>query len=146
MENKRSRVFIVDDYAPMRQSLRKLLDMEPDFEVCGEAADVDQACQGILAAKPDVAIVDLVLGPDNGLDLLARLSEKSLPLPILILTMLPEALNVETVLNHQARGYIMKSESPDQILVALREVVKGNLYLSPEMAQKLSAKGYFRHD
>jgi DNA-binding NarL/FixJ family response regulator len=64
----------------------------------------------------------------------------------MVLSMLPETLNAETVLNHGARGYIMKSESPDQILDALRKVANGQLYLSPIVTDQLTQKGYFRHE
>ena len=146
METKRAKVFIVDDYPPMRQSLRKLLDLENDFQVCGEAGDIEQAYDGILATQPDVAVVDLILGRQTGLELLKRLDGLLKKLPVLVLTMLPESLNAETVLNTGARGYIMKSESPDQILTALRQVVNGRFYLSPVMTQQLTKKGYFNHE
>jgi DNA-binding NarL/FixJ family response regulator len=141
METKKAKVFIVDDYLPMRQSLRKLLEMETDLQVCGEATDVEAAYQGIQTTQPDVAIVDLILGSQTGLELLKKLNGQLQILPVLILSMLPEALNAETVLNKGARGYIMKSESPDHILAALRQVLKGEIYLSPEMALKLNPRG-----
>lgn len=134
---KKARVFIVDDFAPMRDSLRKLLALEPDLEVCGEASNVTAAYEGIQLSHPDVAIVDLVLGPETGIELLRRLNHHVQTLPVLILSMLPERLNASTVLDHGARGYIMKSESPDHILDALRRVLHGEIYLSPEMSQKI---------
>ena len=147
METKRAKIFIVDDYLPMRQSLRKLLDLENDFAVCGEAGDVEQAYAGILASEPDVVVVDLVLGQQMGVELLNRLgSDRLAHLPILVLSMLPESLNAQTMLDKGARGYIMKSESPDQILTALRRVLNGQLYLSPEVTLQLTEKGYFRHE
>jgi DNA-binding NarL/FixJ family response regulator len=76
-----------------------------------------------------VAIVDLILGQETGLELLKRLGARLQALPVLILTMLPENLNAATALELGARGYIMKSESPDKILEALRQVLKGNVYL-----------------
>jgi DNA-binding NarL/FixJ family response regulator len=137
-----TKVFIVDDYLPMRQSLRKMLELETDLHVCGEAQDVEAAYQGIQMTEPDVVIVDLILGTQTGLELLRRLNGQLQTLPVLILSMLPETLNAETVLNKGARGYIMKSESPDQILAALRRVLKGEIYLSPEMTSKLTARGH----
>jgi len=137
METKKIKVFLIDDYPRMRQSLRKLLDLEKDLEVCGEAGDVDTAYQGIQTTHPDVVIADLVLGRETGLDLLKRLEGSLTQLPVLVLSMLPEILNAEMVLDAGALGYIMKSESPDQILIAMRHVLKGEIYLSPAMALKL---------
>ncbi len=122
------------------------MDLETDMEVCGEAGDVESAYQGIQSTHPDIAIVDLILGPETGLELLRKLNGQLQSLPVLVLSMLPENLNAETVLNTGARGYIMKSESPDQILTALRCVLKGQTYLSPEMAQKLHPKGAGSHE
>ncbi len=141
METKKAKVFIVDDYLPMRESLKKLLDLETDLEVCGEASDVETAYRGIQTTHPDIALVDLVLGQETGTELLKRLNGQLQILPVLVLSMLPETLNAATVLEQGARGYIMKSESPDHILAALRHVLAGEIYLSPEMALKLNIRG-----
>lgn len=141
MEAKKIKIFIVDDYRPMRESLKKLIDLEIDLDVCGEAGDVDKAYEEIQATQPDVVIIDLVLGRETGLELLQRLDRQLQILPVLVLSMLPESLNAETVLNMGARGYVMKSESPDQILIALRRVLDGEIYLSPAMALKLHKAG-----
>lgn len=146
MEQKQANVFVVDDYAPMRQSLRKLFELEQDFQLCGEAADVDGGYEGIVAHKPDVVIVDLILGQQSGIELLKRMDGMLKKVPVLILSMLPEALNAETVLALGARGYIMKTESPDQILTAIRQVLNGDVYLSPAMALKLQTKRRNTHE
>src|ERR1019366_9512595 len=143
MGPRKARDFLVDDYAPMRQSLRKLLEIEPEFEVCGEAATLDEGCEGILAAHPDVAIVDLVLARQTGLDLLNRLKDEAgkMKIPVLILSMHPEELYAELLLQRGARGYIMKTESSDQILAAIRKVLDGQIYLSAQMEKQLLKKG-----
>lgn len=138
---KKGRVFIVDDYSPMRDSLRKLLALEPDLEVCGEAGSVNAAYQAIQSSQPDITILDLVLGRETGFELLKRLQGKLPHLPVLVLSMLPESLNAANALELGARGYIMKSESPDLILAALRRVLSGEIYLSPVMAQTLLKPG-----
>lgn len=142
MESKKTKVFLVDDYSPMRESLRKMLDLEKDLEVCGEAGTVEEAYNGICALKPEVAIVDLVLGSETGLELLKRLNGLLPHLPVLVLSLLPESLNAENALKQGARGYIMKSESADQILFALREVIKGRTYVSPAIALQLTKRGH----
>lgn len=134
-------MFIVDDYSPMRDSLRKLLALEPDLEVCGEAGSVNAAYQAIQSSQPDITILDLVLGRETGFELLKRLQGKLPHLPVLVLSMLPESLNAANALELGARGYIMKSESPDLILAALRRVLSGEIYLSPVMAQTLLKPG-----
>lgn len=142
MTTPRARVFIADDYLQMRESLRKLLEYEDDFEVCGEAADADAALKGILETRPDIAIVDLVMGKSSGVDLLERLHGAVHQIPVLILTMLPERLNAEFLLEKGAKGYLMKTESADQILNALRQVLRGKIYLSQAMKEYLQQKGH----
>ena len=143
---QKARIFIVDDYAVMRENLRKLLEFESDFEVCGEAENVSQAAHGILETRPDLAIVDLVLGTETGVDLLDRLRQAPQPIPVLILTMLPETLNAEFLMKKGARGYLMKTESADEVLVAVRRILQGGTYLSPESQNRLrdSTKGKSR--
>lgn len=142
MVTPKIKVFIVDDYIPMRESLRKLLAMEPDMEVCGEAGDVESAYRSIQAHTPDLVVVDLILGRESGLELVKKLNRQMKDVPVLVLTMLPEHLNVDTVLSHGARGYIMKSESPDHILAAMRRVLAGEVYLSVPMKHQRADKNH----
>ncbi len=146
MMNEKTKVFILDDHARTREGLRKLIDFETDLSVCGEAATVEQGLEGIRSTMPDVAVVDLELGKESGLDLIAKLDSAVLKIPVLMLSMYPEVFYAEKSLQRGARGYLMKSESPDQILFALRQVALGNVYLSPAMVKKLQQQGASTHE
>jgi DNA-binding NarL/FixJ family response regulator len=126
-------VFIVDDHARTREGLRKLLEFEKDLSVCGEAGDLEEAYTGILQSNPSAAIVDLELGKQSGLELIRRLRQAHCKVPIMILSMHSESQYAERSLEKGAEGYLMKSESPEQILLGLRQVLSGHIYLSPAM-------------
>ncbi len=128
-----AKVFIVDDHPRMRESLRKLVDFETDLCVCGEAGNVVDGLSGILQSGPDVAIVDLELGSETGLELVEQLVRAGSKVPVMILSMHAESVYAERSLKKGAAGYMMKSESSEQILHGLRQVLQGKIYLRPTM-------------
>jgi len=134
---RRARVLIVDDHPIVTQGLTRLIGQEADLEVCGCAADVPSALGAIAALKPDVAIVDLSLGSASGLQLIKDCKVRHPELPILVLSMHDEVLYAERVLRAGAKGYVMKKDTPETVLAALRRVLGGTIYLSNHMASRL---------
>ncbi len=134
------RVFLVDDHPAMRQGLKELINQETDLIVCGEAGDISSALDGIQKAKPDIAIVDLTLKESSGLDLVKDLKIRFTSLPVLILSMHNEALYAERSIRAGARGYIMKEATTENIVVAIRRVLGGDIYLSPDVSSKMLKK------
>lgn len=130
-------VFIVDDHPVVRQGLTALINQEGDLQVCGDAADSSQAMDRIVQVKPDIAVIDLSLGDDTGLDLIRRVKGRLPDLNILVLSMHHESFYAERVLRAGGRGYIMKEEPPQQILAAIRKVLEGEIYLSDDMSARL---------
>lgn len=131
------RVLIVDDHPIVRQGLALLINREADLVVCGDAEEADSALQRIETLKPHVVVVDLSLNGPDGLDLLKSIRMHDANLPVLILSMLDELLYAERALRAGANGYIMKQEATEQVLVALRRILGGEIYLSDRMADKL---------
>jgi DNA-binding NarL/FixJ family response regulator len=109
---------------------------ETDLVVCGEA-DSAAAALELLAAKPDLAIVDLTLRDGSGLELIRRFRTAAPDLRVLVLSMHDEALYAERALRAGARGYIMKQEAIDGLVRAVREVLAGRYFISPGMSQVL---------
>jgi len=101
--------------------------------VCGEADTVRAALAGIIQAKPDLVTVDLSLKSGSGLDLIKSCHELHPAIRILVVSMHDERLHAESALSAGARGYIMKEEAIDNILVAIRRVLEGKIYLSETM-------------
>jgi DNA-binding NarL/FixJ family response regulator len=131
------RVFVVDDHPMIREGLAAQIANEPGLEICGEADDVVEAVARVIAADPDLVIVDISLKSGNGIDLVKRLKAKEPSLIILVWSMYPENLYAERALRAGARGYVNKGKSASQIMEAVRTVLDGRTYLSPEMSEKL---------
>jgi DNA-binding NarL/FixJ family response regulator len=132
-----SRIFIVDDHPIVRQGLALLINREPDLTVCGDAEEGNSALPKIESLKPHVVIVDISLNGPDGLDLLKELQTRDPNLPVLILSMLDELLYAERALRAGASGYIMKQEATEQVLVAIRRILGGEIYVSDRMANKM---------
>jgi len=125
------RVLVVDDHPIVREGITLLLAGQSDLQVCGSAVDIPSALHAVREQKPDVALIDLSLGPASGLDLIAMLSEDAEhEVSMLALSMHDEALYAKRALRAGARGYIMKHEGTDLLLQAIRTVVNGQVYVS----------------
>jgi DNA-binding NarL/FixJ family response regulator len=134
---KKKTVFIVDDHPLLRRGLALLINREQDLAVCGEAEEAETAMTEIAAKKPDILIVDISLNGPDGLDLLKSLRTLYPSLPVLILSMHDESIYAERALRARANGYIMKQEATEKVLVAVRRILGGEIYLSDRMANKL---------
>jgi DNA-binding NarL/FixJ family response regulator len=133
----KSRVIIVDDHPIFRMGMAELLNQEKDFVVCGLAEDIVGARQVIQADSPDLAIIDITLAGDNGLDLVKELtSQKTSPL-ILVLSMHDEQVWAERAIRAGARGYIMKKEASDNVISALMNIRAGKIHVSASIMDRL---------
>lgn len=137
---KKLSVFVVDDHPLVRDGLTKLIDQEPDFRVCGGAEDPARAFAEIERLRPDAAIVDLSLHGGSGLDLIKKLQGLAHPPSILVLSMHDEAFYAERALRAGALGYVMKRETSGKVLAALRQIVRGELYVSAAIAEQAAEK------
>lgn len=129
----RRRVLIVDDHPIVRQGLKRMIDAEPDLEVCGEAENEPNARTAVRELDPDIVIVDLSLQDGDGLELVRAVHAHHPETPMLVLSMHDESIYAERMLAEGASGYIMKQAAADQLLTALRTVLQGDTYLSAEM-------------
>ncbi len=132
------RVLIVDDHPIVRQGLKRLIGQEEDLSVCGEAEDVKEARNAIQAMSPDAVILDISLKNSDGVDLIKELRLRRIKTPILVLSMHDESIYAERLLSAGANGYIMKQEASDQFLVALRDVLAGDIYVSDAIRDKMA--------
>jgi DNA-binding NarL/FixJ family response regulator len=139
-KQRAARILIVDDHPMMREGLSVRIAAQPDLCVCGEAADVDEALRQVHDARPDLVIVDLSLRRGHGLDLIERIKASHPAVKMLVLSQSEEALYAERSLRAGALGYINKCECQESIVGAIREVLAGRLYVSPEMTAHLLAR------
>jgi DNA-binding NarL/FixJ family response regulator len=134
---RKKKVFVVDDHPLLRQGLSLLINREPDLEVCGEAEEAQPAMAAIGSKAPDILIVDISLKGPDGLDLLKNIRATYPALPVLILSMHDESLYAERALRAKANGYIMKQEATEKVLIAVRRILDGYVYLSDRMSNKI---------
>ena len=134
---RKKTVFVVDDHPLLRQGLALMINREPDLMVCGEAEEAHAATKAIAAKKPDILIADISLNGPDGLDLLKTLRTLYPDLPVLVLSMHDESIYAERALRARANGYIMKQEATEKVLIAVRRILSGDIYLSDRMANKL---------
>ena len=134
---KKKMVFVVDDHPIVRQGLTLLINQESDLTVCGEAEEMYSALSAILAVRPDILIVDISLNGPDGLELLKNIRINSPRLPVLILSMHDESIYAERALRAGANGYIMKQEATEKVLVALRRILSGEIYVSEKIANSM---------
>jgi DNA-binding NarL/FixJ family response regulator len=126
----RQRVLLVDDHPIICEGLAQKINGEADLMVCGQVSDARSALEAIEKLQPHVAVVDLALGGDNGIELIKDIKVRHPHLPALVLSMHDEALYAERSLHAGAKGYVMKQEDTAILLQAIRQVLRGQVYLS----------------
>src|SRR5271163_615806 len=134
---KKYRVLLVDDHPIVRQGLALLIDRETDLSVCGEAEGSHTAFHAIATLHPDIVVLDISLSGPDGLDVLKEIRMKSQSLPVLILSMHDESIYAERAMRAGANGYIMKQEATDKVLVAIRRILQGEVYLSERLTNAM---------
>ena len=134
---RKNRVLVVDDHPIVRQGLTLLINQESDLSVCGEAEGATGAMNVLASVKPDILIVDISLNGPDGIDLLKNVRSSHPTLPVLILSMHDESIYAERALRAGANGYIMKQEATEKVLVALRRILGGEIYVSDRIANKM---------
>lgn len=136
----KKKVFVVDDHPVFREGLVRIINEEKDLHVCGEASDASETLKNIESADPDLIIIDISLEGMNGIDLTKSIKAKNPRARILILSMHEESLHAERALKAGAGGYIMKRESGKKLLTAIRRVLEGKTFISPELNEQLLQK------
>ncbi len=132
-----SRVLIVDDHELLRDGMVELLSNEPQLKVCGEAAGENEAMALVRAQKPHLLIVDVALAQGNGINLIKRIKSHDESVRSIVCSMYDEGLYAERSLRAGAWGYVSKQAPAHTLLDGIREVLGGNIYLSPRMTKRL---------
>jgi DNA-binding NarL/FixJ family response regulator len=133
MAPKLPRVLIVDDHPVVRMGLRAVIERSGRYEVAGEAGTPAEALQSVSREKPDLVILDLMLGGRSGIDLVERCLQSVPSTLIVVLSQHDEALFADRVLAAGARGYLMKGAQLDGIIEALDALMRGEIVLSARM-------------
>jgi DNA-binding NarL/FixJ family response regulator len=128
---------VVDDHPFMRAGIAQLINQQPDLTVCGEAGNTADALRAVAQFRPDLVLSDLTMADRGGLEFIKDLQAAGSSLPVLVVSMHDEAIYAERVLRAGARGYIMKEAGGESLLNAIRQVLRGEIYVSPKLAAGL---------
>lgn len=134
---KRTKILIVDDHPLVRQGLNFNLSSRKEFEVCGEAETECEAMSLAEDRRPDLMIVDISLKSGNGIDLIKQIKDRWPKMKILVISAFQESLYGERALRAGASGYLNKQDTPSKLLEALRVILDGDRYISPELSRRL---------
>lgn len=138
----KKKIMIVDDHPILRKGLSMLINQEPDLVVDGEAEDAQKAMELIETNAPDMVIVDISLPGIDGVELLKMIKLRHPDLPTLVVSMHDEGIFAERVLRAGARGYIMKQEAVDKVLVGIRRVLAGEIFVSSRVTTRIVERLY----
>jgi DNA-binding NarL/FixJ family response regulator len=137
VEEDKSKILVVDDHPMVREGIARLVDNEQDLMICGQADDAPEALKAISETKPDIVVVDVSLKSSSGIELMKSIKAQYPKLPVLVLSMHNEALYAERALRAGAMGYIMKQEASENLLIAIRRVLGGQIYISDKVSKRL---------
>ena len=133
----RRKILLVDDHPFMRAGLAQLINKQPDLMVCGEAGEPAEAVRELAKGRVDLVLSDITMPGRSGLEFIKDIQATHPALPILVVSMHDEVIYAERVLRAGARGYIMKEAGGENLLRAIRQVLAGEVYVSPGMAARI---------
>lgn len=134
---EKKKILLVEDHPIFRWGLSELINQEDDLLVCGGAENAVHAWNEIERLKPDLIIADITLQGSDGIELTKEITRRYKDLPVLMLSMHDEFLYAERALHAGARGYIMKQEAMESVVTAIRQVLKGKLYLNEKVKERI---------
>lgn len=132
-----ARILIVDDHSMVREGLRLRISAYADLEICGEATSEDEAMKLVEETNPQLIIVDISLKSGHGIELIKRVKARYPSIKMLVSSGFEESLYAERALRAGALGYLNKQDSGEKVIEAIRTVLRGDRYVSPEITQRL---------
>ena len=134
------RILLVDDHAVVRAGCKALLENQEDLRVVAEADSGEAACRQFIEHAPDVVIMDLSMPGVGGIEAIRRIVARQSDARVLVFSMHEDTLFVEQALQAGARGYIGKRSAPLVLVEAVRQIASGNIYIDPDIAQRLAVQ------
>ena len=134
------RVLIVDDHAVVRTGLKVFLDLQPDMEVVGEAADGSEGVAMARRLEPDVVLMDLLMPNMDGVTAIGRIKAELPEIEIVTMTSFIEEENVTSALEAGASGYVLKDADAEEVAAAVRAAYAGEVHLDPAVARLLAQR------
>lgn len=134
---EKHRIFLVEDHTLLRAGLRALLSLDPDLEIVGEAGNGRDAIRAIAALEPHLVLMDLSMPGMNGIEAMRDIKRRNPDTRVLVVTMHKTDEYIHESLRAGADGYILKDASHDELRVAVRSILNGKTYLSPDISGKV---------
>ncbi len=128
---------VADDHGIVREGLRRLIEAEPDLDVCGEAADGREVLEEVARKRPDVVVLDITMPRLGGLETLQRLRSQHGDTKVILLSVHGDSSFIQSAVALGADGYVLKDGRAAEIVTAIREVMKGGSYFSPAVAREI---------
>lgn len=128
---------MVDPHPVFRHGMRQLISQLPDVNICAEAENAAAGLDAMRRCKPEVALIEVSMPGTNGIELLKLMLAEQPRLLVLIVSVHDESLYALRALRAGAKGYVMKHQAMDTILDALRKVIDGGIYISPQFSERL---------
>ena len=132
-----TRILIADDHGVLRAGLAALLNDEAGFEVIGEAGTSEEAVRLAVESRPDLVLMDLSMPEMGGIEATRRIQERTPEVRVLILTLHEDIGMVREAIRAGAGGYILKRAVKDELIGAIRTVLRGDMYVHPAMMRAL---------
>src|SRR5438132_6017538 len=136
----RTRIFVLDEHPLVREGIINYLNLQPDLAVCGETDNIRDARNKLATCKPQLLISALRLGTGDSLEFVKALKAEKPSLLILVYSAFEEAIFAERTLRAGADGYVMKKASKEELLSAIHEILRGNIYVSRHVALRAFKK------
>jgi len=133
-------IVLADDHEIVRDGIRMVLDAEPDMEIVAEASTADDASRYVLGHKPSVLVLDLNMPGTPSLELIPTVHERSPATKVVVLTMQKEPAFARKAMQAGARGYVIKHAAARELVEAIRIVVGGDVYVTPQVGARLAAE------
>lgn len=138
MNDTRHSILLVDDHPMMRRGMRQLLELEEDFLIVGEASDGEEALCQIAELQPALTLLDNNMPSLNGIETLKRLRKAGYEGKVLLFTVSDAEEDVRDALRFGADGYLLKDMEPERLILQIREVLRGDLVVSPSLARVMA--------
>lgn len=139
-KQEKIRIMMVDDHPIVREGMAQLLNAEKDLDLCCEAGTSEEALAKLATCNPCLIIVDILLNKDSGLTLIKTLRHRTPKVALLVLSLHDESIYAERALRAGANGYLMKDEATRNVLLAVRTVLAGEIYLSTAMHKRIAER------
>jgi two-component system response regulator NreC len=139
--NQKVRIVIAEDHTILREGLRSLLSSSANFEIVGEAADGREAIRHVEKLKPDLILTDLSMPRMNGMEAIKEIKRKSPATKVLVLTVHRAEEYILATFRAGADGYVLKDSTHSELIMAVKKVLSGTHYITPEIAEKV-IEGY----